>query len=98
MVFKFIQTSLTIYVIIVNFRQFKSQTCPTLENNTDFFGSDITYSTASSVTLCCSNCAALPGCTSISFVSSVNICWLKNATAGTVRRVATNGRKYNVFL
>jgi len=95
---KLVQNLFLLYIIVLKFRSCYAQTCTNLENNIDYFGGDVTYTVASSVGGCCSNCAALSGCTSFTFVVAGSICWLKNATVASVRRLATNGRKYLSFI
>ena len=94
---KLVQNLFLFCIAVLKFQSSNAQICTTLENNIDYFGGDVTYTIASTVAVCCSNCAALPGCTSFTFVVAGSICWMKNVTAFNVRRLATNGRKLTFF-
>ncbi len=55
-----------------------AQNCPTLENDIDYNGNDISFAYASSVNNCCYLCSLNSLCNSFTFVTASQTCWLKS--------------------
>lgn len=69
----------------------RRKTCPSLLNNTDFYGNDLHSLNTSTVEECCSACLANPSCGAFSYAPPSTptygtMCWLKS-TAGSDHRV-----------
>jgi hypothetical protein len=65
------------------------------EVNIDYFGNDIQYTIVSSPELCCSLCYANQSCNAWTYVTNIQVCWLKYLGAN---RVSNPGRKFYLIL
>eukprot|EP00644_Phytophthora_capsici_P003114 jgi/Phyca11/69078/gw1.7.429.1 len=60
--------------------QVSSATCPSLENNVDYTGTDIGSSRSASATGCCSICSSTNGCGAFTWTNyNGGTCWLKSS-------------------
>jgi hypothetical protein len=68
-------------IILINiFISCNGQTCASVENRTDYKGSDFHYNlTLTTLAACCESCAQNSSCNAWTFVTDVKMCWLKTA-------------------
>ncbi len=73
-----------------------AQNCPSLENNIDYNGNDLTYGIANTINECCNQCSLNVLCNSFTYVVATKICWLKSTIAQN--RLPSDGRMKQNYL